>query len=60
MENIIIDQKIQIQQLEEENIALKRKIVLIYSNWDYDNQKYQELKLENKELNLFLSNLKKA
>ena len=60
MENIIIDQKIEIQQLEEENIALKRKIVLMYENWDYDNKKYQELKLENKEIKLFLLNLKKA
>ncbi len=60
MENIIIDQKIQIQQLEEENIALKKKIDLMYSNWDYDSCRYQELKLEIKELNLFLLNLKKA
>ncbi len=60
MENIIIDQKIQIQQLEEENIALKKKIDLMYSNWDYDSSRYQELKLEIKELNLFLLNLKKA
>ena len=42
--NIIIDQKFQIQQLEEENVALKRKIVLMYENWNFDNQKYQELK----------------
>ena len=44
MENIIIDQKFQIQQLEEENVALKRKIVLMYEIWNFDNQKYQELK----------------
>ena len=51
MENIVIDQRIQIQHLEQENEALKKKIDLIYSNWDYDNQKYQELKITNKEIN---------
>ena len=53
MENIIIDQRMQIQKLELENIALKKKIILMYSNWDFDNQKYQDLKL-------LMSNLKKA
>ena len=42
MENIIIDKTIQIHHLEQENKALKKKIDLMYSNWDYDNQKYQE------------------
>ena len=60
MESMIIDLKMELSQFKEENIALKQKIVLMYSNWDYDNQKYQELKLEIKELNLFLLNLKKA
>ncbi len=44
MENIIIDLKFQIQSLEEENVALKRKIVLMYENWNYDNKRFQELK----------------
>ena len=64
MENIVIDQRIQIQHLEQANEALKKKIVLIYSNWDYDNQKYQELKITNKEINqqlkILILNLKKA
>ena len=44
MDNVIIDQKIQIQNLEEENKALKSKIELMYKNWNFDNQKYQYLK----------------
>ena len=51
MDNIIIDLKIKIQQLEIENKALKQKIKLMYSNWDYDNQKYQDLKNKLTDLN---------
>ena len=43
MENIIIDQRFQIQKLEAENKALKDKITLMYKNWLYDLQRYQEL-----------------
>jgi hypothetical protein len=49
MENIIIDQKQKIHNLEEENEALKKKIVLMYQNWDFDNKKYQELKEQVKK-----------
>jgi hypothetical protein len=44
MDNIIIDQRIKIQQLEEENKALKSKINLMYENWQYDYRRFLELK----------------
>ena len=59
MDNIIIDQRIKIQQLEEENKALKSKINLMYENWSdqtvvrstsperdkqYDYRRFLELK----------------
>jgi hypothetical protein len=44
MENIIIDQRFQIQKLEAENKVLKDKMTLMYKNWLYDSQRYQELK----------------
>jgi hypothetical protein len=48
MENIIIDLKIRIQQLEQENNALKSKMTLIYSNWQYDYSRFNELKTKCK------------
>jgi hypothetical protein len=65
-ENIIIDLKIQIQKLENENNALKTKMTLMYSNWHYDFQKYDALKekcrknvnSEVDNLNMDLSTLK--
>ena len=50
MDNIIIDQKIKIQNLEEENKALKSKIELMYKNWKYDSTRYQELKEKTKKI----------
>lgn len=44
MENIIIDLRIKIQELEQENKALKSKITLMYSNWKFDYSRFMELK----------------
>ena len=44
MDNIIIDLKLQIQQLEIENKALKEKMTLLYANWNYDYARFTELK----------------
>ena len=44
MENIIIDLKIKIVELEKENMALKTKMTLMYSNWNYDYNRFNELK----------------
>ena len=44
MNNIIIDLKLKIQQLEEENIALRTKMTLMYSNWEYDYNRFTLLK----------------
>ncbi len=58
MENIIIDLKIQIQKLENENNALKIKMTLMYSNWNYDFQKYDALKEKcRKNVNSEVDNL---
>jgi len=58
MENIIIDLKIQIQKLENENNALKTKMTLMYSNWNYDFQKYDALKEKcRKNVNSEVDNL---
>ena len=40
--NIIIDQRFQIQKLEAENKALKDKMTLMYKNWLYDSQRYRK------------------
>ena len=57
-ENTIIDLKIQIQKLENENNALKTKMTLMYSNWHYDFQKYDALKEKcRKNLNSEVDNL---
>ena len=55
MENIVIDQRIQIQHLEQANEALKKKIVLMYENWEYDNKRFQELKEQVKKCELTLT-----
>ena len=44
MDNIIIDLKLRIQELEKENLALKTKMTLMYSNWNYDYNRFNELK----------------
>ncbi len=44
MENIIIDLKLKIQELEKDNLALKTKMTLMYSNWNYDYNRFNELK----------------
>ena len=44
MDNIIIDLKLRIAELEKENIALKSKMMLMYSNWSYDYNRFTELK----------------
>ena len=44
MENIIIDLKLRITELEQENKALKSKINLMYSNWKFDYGRFMELK----------------
>jgi len=44
MENIIIDLKLRIQELEKENLALKTKMTLMYNNWNYDYNRFNELK----------------
>jgi cell division protein FtsB len=57
-ENTIIDLKIQIQKLENENNALKTKMTLMYSNWHYDFQKYDALKEKcRKNVNSEVDNL---
>ena len=44
MDNIIIDLKLRISELERENIALKSKMMLMYSNWSYNYNRFTELK----------------
>ena len=44
MENIIIDLKLKIQDLEKENQALKSKMSLMYSNWHFDFTRFTLLK----------------
>ena len=51
MDNILIDLKLQIQQLEIENKALKEKMTLMYSNWAYDYNRFTELKEKLNNLN---------
>jgi hypothetical protein len=52
MDNLIIDLKIKIISLETENIALKRKMDQLYKDWNYDTNKYNELKEQFKKLKL--------
>ncbi len=51
MENIIIDLKIKIQELENTNIALKTKMTLMYSNWQFDYSRFEQLKAKCKLTN---------
>ena len=44
MENQLVDLKLRIQELERENLALKTKMTLMYSNWNFDFNKYTLLK----------------
>ena len=44
MENIIVDLKLKITELEQENKALKSIINLMYSNWKFDYGRFMELK----------------
>ena len=44
MDNLLIDLRIENQTLKTENIALKTKMALLYSNWKYDYERFNELK----------------
>ena len=48
MENQLVDLKIRIQELEKENIALKSKMSLMYSNWQFDFERFTLLKAKCK------------
>ena len=50
MENIVIDLRLKVQQLEVENKALKTKIDIMYKNWLFDSKQYSLLKEKYKEL----------
>ena len=48
----------EIESLKTENIALKTKMTLMYSNWHYDFQKYDALKEKcRKNVNSDVDNL---
>ena len=40
----MIDLKLTIQKLETENLALRTKMSLMYSNWKFDSDRFMELK----------------
>ncbi len=48
MENQLVDLKIRIQELEKENLALKTKMTLMYSNWHFDFERFTLLKAKCK------------
>ena len=48
MENQLVDLKIRIKELEKENIALKSKMSLMYSNWQFDFERFTLLKAKCK------------
>ena len=48
MENQLVDLKIRIKELEKENIALKSKMSLMYSNWQFDYNRFTLLKAKCK------------
>ena len=52
MENILIDLKIKVENLEVENKALKRKMEEMYVNWNYDYKRFKKLKEFLKEKNI--------
>ena len=49
MESIIIDLKIKINDIERENLALKAKMTLMYSNWNFDYNKFTDRLKEQSE-----------
>ena len=44
MENQLIDLKMKNEELEKENISLKSKMLLMYSNWSYDYNRFTDFK----------------
>ena len=44
MENIVIDLRIKVANLEAENAALKYKIEQMYKDWKFDYNRFSELK----------------
>ena len=48
MDNQLVDLKIRIKELEKENIALKSKMSLMYSNWQFDFERFTLLKAKCK------------
>ena len=48
MESQLIDLKLKIQELERENQALKTKMTLMYSNWQFDFNRFTLLKAKCK------------
>ena len=48
MENQLVDLKIRIKELEKENNALKSKMTLMYSNWQFDFERFTLLKAKCK------------
>ncbi len=44
MENQLIDLKMKNEELEKENTSLKSKMLLMYSNWSYDYNRFTLLK----------------
>ena len=44
MENQLIELKIRNQELEKENTALKSKMSLMYTNWQFDFERFTLLK----------------
>lgn len=43
-DRLITEQDKQIKDLQEQNIALERKMALMYYNWNYDSTRFKELK----------------
>jgi len=48
METQLVDLKIRIKELEKENNALKSKMTLMYSNWQFDFERFTLLKAKCK------------
>ena len=44
----IAEQDKQIKDLQEQNIALERKMALMYYNWNYDYKRFSEIKERTK------------
>ena len=58
MENILIDLKLRIAEIEKENIALKTKITLMYNNWQFDYSRFMEIKAQLYAMNNDDNNVK--